>query len=263
MAVDPVLDGVEHEAVAVQERVLLAGVDPPAPQDLVPDLMAVVDELLDRVGDLELVARRRADRAHRVVDRGREEVHADQREIRRRIGRLLDEPHDVAAHVELGDAEVARVLDVREQDLRGGRLAGLAQLGRLVARGVERVDERAQVVLQHVVAEVHDEVVVAQEVAGDEHAVRQPARRVLLDVGDLDAELRTVADRGLDLGPGVAHGDHDGDVLDAGRRELLDAVEDDRLVGDRDELLRARVGDRTQAGAGAAGEDQALHPTKK
>ena len=54
--------------------------------------------------------------------------------------------------------------------------------------GLERVDERAQVLLQHVVAEVHDEVVVAEEVARDQHAVREAERCVLRDVGDLDAE---------------------------------------------------------------------------
>ena len=36
-------------------------------------------------------------------------------------------------------------------------------------------------------------------------------------------------------------------------------VEEDRLVGHRHELLGAGVGDRPQPGAGAAGEDQALH----
>ena len=45
-----------------------------------------------------------------------------------------------------------------------------------------------EVLLEHVVAEVHDEVVVAEEVARDEHAVREPERLVLADVGDLDAE---------------------------------------------------------------------------
>src|SRR6478752_444987 len=44
VTVDAVIDGVEHEPVAMQERVLLAGVDPPAPQDLVPYLVAVVDQ---------------------------------------------------------------------------------------------------------------------------------------------------------------------------------------------------------------------------
>ncbi len=210
VAVDPVLDRVEHETVAVEERVLLAGVDPPALEDLVGDGVAVVEEALDRVGDLELVAARRLDDAHRVVDRRREEVHADQREIRRRVRRLLDQPHDVAPHVELDDAEVAGIVDVREQDLGGRRRADfLAELRVPVTRLVEPVDEAAQVVLQHVVAEVHHEVVVAEEVAGDQHAVGQTAGRVLLDVGDLDAELRAVADRSPDLGPGLADDDAD------------------------------------------------------
>ena len=43
-----------------------------------------------------------------------------------------------------------------------------------------------------------------------------------------------------------------------GRGHRLDAVEQHRLVGDRHELLGARVGDRAQARALAAGEDQSL-----
>ena len=76
----------------------------------------------------------------------------------------------------------------------------LAELGRAIARLFEPIDEHAQVVLEHVVAEVHDEVVVAEEVVRDEHAVREAARRVLVDVRDLDAEVRAVADGGADLG---------------------------------------------------------------
>ena len=80
-------------------------------------------------------------------------------------------------HVELGDAELARIVDVREQDLRGGRLAACSpSSGGAIARRQEAVDEGSEVVLEHVVAEVHDEVVVAEEVAGDEHAVREPER---------------------------------------------------------------------------------------
>ena len=133
-------------------------------------------------------ARRRLDRAHRVVDRAVEQVDADEREVGRRIGRLLDQAHDLAVGVDLGHAELARVVDVGEQDLRGGRPPALAQLGRARrAAASNAVDELAEALLEHVVAEVHDEVVVAEEVAGDEHAVRQAERRVLRDVGDLDA----------------------------------------------------------------------------
>ncbi len=45
---------------------------------------------------------------------------------------------------------------------------------------------------------------------------------------------------------------------DARRRHRLDPVEQDRLVGHRHELLGRRVGDRAQARAATAGEDQAL-----
>ena len=66
LAVDAGLDRVEHQPVAVEQRILLAGVDPPALQDLVRDPVAMIDEPLDRVGDLELTARRRLDRRARL-----------------------------------------------------------------------------------------------------------------------------------------------------------------------------------------------------
>ena len=54
---DVELDGLEHEAVALQQGLQLAGVLPPAVEHLVAHPVAVVDEPLDRVGDLELAAR--------------------------------------------------------------------------------------------------------------------------------------------------------------------------------------------------------------
>ena len=164
--------------------------------------VAVVDEPLDRVGDLELVARRRLDRPYGLVDRCREDVDPDQREIRRRVGGLLDEPDDAAVRVDLGHAELAGVVDVREQDLGRGRSRGSRpSSGWPVARREEPVDEGPQVVLQHVVAEVHDEVVVAEEVgARSSTQCASPSGCVLRDVGELDPELGAVAERGLDLG---------------------------------------------------------------
>ena len=143
-----------------------------------------------------------------------------------------------------------------EQDLRGGRRPSSRER-RLRALGLEAVDELGEALLQHVVAEVHHEVVVAEEVVGDEHAVGEAERRVLGDVGDLDAEAGAVADRLRISSRGVA--DDDADLGDPGLGHVLDAVEEDRLVGDRHELLGAGVGDRAQAGARAAGEDQTLH----
>ena len=65
--------------------------------------------------------------------------------------------------------------------------------------GLEGLDELGDALAQQVVAEVHHEVVVAQELAGDEHAVGQAERRVLGDVGDLGTPAGAVADGLADL----------------------------------------------------------------
>jgi len=68
---------------------------------------------------------------------------------------------------------------------------------------------------EEVVAQVHDELVVAEELARDEHAVGEHEGGVLPDVGDLEAEPGPVAD-----------------VPDR-----LEPVEEHGLVGHRDQLL--------------------------
>ena len=71
------------------------------------------------------------------------------------------------------------------------------------------------------------------------------------------APARAVADRRANLRLRVA--DDDADVADAGGDERLEPVEEHRLVGDRDQLLGARVGDGTEARALAAAQNQAFH----
>ena len=146
---------------------------------------------------------------------------------------------------ELGDAELRRVVDLGEQDLR------------VVRAGTELVDELGDAADDEVVAEVHDEVVVAEEVLRDEHAVGQAQRGLLLDVGHADAELGAVADGRLDLGRGVA--DDDADVGDARVADRLEAVEQHRLVGHRHQLLGGGVRDGPQPRACTTGQDQCLH----
>ena len=177
--------------------------------------------------------------------RGREHVDADQREVGGGLRGLLDQPRHAAVGVELGDAVVLRVRHAREQDQR---------LGLVAAEVRHQVLDAA---LEQVVAEVHHERVAAEERLRGQHGVREPERRVLLDVGDLDPELRAVAGRLADLAAGLGR-DDDPDFADARGGHRLDAVEEHRLVGDGDELLRRRIGDRAQARALAAREDQAL-----
>jgi len=61
------------------------------------DAQAGVDQVLDCIGDLELAARARRDRARSVVDGGGEHVDADEREVAARLRRLLRERDDAVA----------------------------------------------------------------------------------------------------------------------------------------------------------------------
>ena len=80
---------------------------------------------------------------------------------------------------------------------------------------------------------------------------------VLADVGHFGPELLTITDRRDDLVTGVA--DNDADLRDARSDHLLDAVEENRLVGHEHELLGAGVSDRPQPRSRPAREDQTLH----
>ena len=194
LAVDLRLDAVQHEPVGLEHVVQAAGVLPPAAHDVRLDALAVVDEVLDRVGDLQLAARAGLDRPRRVVDAGGEHVDADEREVRGGLGRLLDEPLDAVA-VELGHAVVLGIVDGRQQDQR---------VGPARAEGLDEIGDPA---LQEVVAEVHDERLAVEVRLGGQRRVRQAARPVLLDVRDRDAELRAVAGGGADLGAGLGRDD--------------------------------------------------------
>jgi len=175
-----------------------------------------------------------------LEDRRVEHVDADQRQVGRRDLGLLDEPHHLAVP-ELGDAELGRIGHAGEQDLA---------LRLLVA---EARDERLELLADQVVAQVHAEGVRAQEGLGDEDRVGESQRSVLLDVRHRHAEVPTVADRVTDLLVGLA--DHDADLADAGSRQRLDPIEEDGLVGHRDQLLGRGEGDGAEPRSAPAGED--------
>ena len=208
-----------------------------------------VEQPLDRVGDLQLVPPARPDRGDRVVDRRTEQVDAREREVAARTGRLLLQADDPSRRVELGHAELPRVGHPGQQDHR-------VRVARVVGP-LELLDERVDAADEDVVAEVHDERLVTEEVARDEHRVGQAERCLLAQVGDLQPERRPVADRRPDLGLGVA--DDDADLGDPGRGHRVERVEEHRAVGHRDELLGRGVRERAQPRAGTAAEHERLH----
>ena len=249
---DSRFERLEDEPVALEQRILLAGVDPPAVEDLVADPVAAIDQPLDRVGDLELAAGRRLYCRDGFMDHWVEEVDADEREIGRRFKGLFDQSSHLPGRIQVGDPKLARVIDAGEQDLCRRRFGSTTR-----ASSLEAFDELVQPVLEHVVAEVHHEVAIAQEIARDQHAVSEPERSPLRDVRDVNAPARSVANRALDLGSGIA--DDNADFLDPGLGHGLNAIEEDRLVGDGYQLFGTGVRDRAEPRSRSAGKDEALH----
>jgi hypothetical protein len=140
---------------------------------------------------------------------------------------------------------VLRLVHRREHDL-----AVPGAVGKLA-------DQVADAALDHVVAQKHDEALVAQEIVADLDGVGQAQRRLLRDVGDLDAPAFALPDGLADLVAGVA--DDDADVVDARLADRLDHAEEDGFVGHRHQLLGAVEGDGVEPGALAAAQDQAFH----
>ena len=167
LAVDPPLDRVEHEPVGGEHVLELAGVLPPALDDVRLDAAARVDQVLDRVGDLELAAAPRA--RSRGPRRGRAAVNMYTPTSARSVlgSRGFSTSRTTVPSSQLGDPVVLGIGDRREQDQRVGLV------------GAERRDEVLDPALQQVVAEVHDERRVAEERLGGQHRVGEAERRVL------------------------------------------------------------------------------------
>ena len=196
--------------------ILLAGVDPPAraaPRAARGDPW--FDQPLDRVGDLELAARRRLDRAHCLVDRGvNRYTPASARSEGGSAGFSTSCTMSPSASTSATPNWRGSATCASRICATGGRRSPSPSTCWAIARDAsKRSTNVRRSLLEHVVAEVHDEVVVAEEVARDQHAVREPERRVLLDVGDLDAQAGAVADGGPDLGRGGVDADDDAELL--------------------------------------------------
>ena len=164
-----------------------------------------------------------------TLDGRSEDVDTDQGEIGGWLLGLFDQSYDISALIENRDSELLRVVDSGQQDLRISRCRN------------ELLDELADAADEKVVAQVHDEVVITEELLGDEDTVRETERCLLREVGHLDAQIRAVANGVLDLTRRVAN--DDADVGDTRVANGLQAIEQNRLVGNRHQLLCRRVGD--------------------
>ena len=200
-------------------------------------------------GDLQLAARGRLNLMGLGGDVARVEVQAgDGVGALGALGLLLDGDGPPLA-VELDDAEALGFVHVVAEDRGAARLRVLDGLLEVAAEAVA---------IEDVVAEHQGARLAGDELLADGEGLRQAVRRGLLGVGEVHAVARAVPEQALEVGEVRRRGD-DQDVPDARQHEGGQRVVDHGLVVDRQQLLGGHERERVQAGAGPAGEDDALH----
>ena len=174
-----------------------------------------------------------------------EDVDAGDGEVRLRLRRLLLDREHPALAVEGDDAVAVGVGDLVAEDRAAlGPLAGALQ------------EHRQVVAEEDVVAEHHGRGGAVEEVLGEDVGLREPLGLRLRDVLEAHPPLAAVPEQPPELVLVLGRGDDD-DLAQAGEHQHRQRIVDHRLVVERQQLLRQRVGDRVEPGAGAAGEDDA------
>ena len=201
------------------------------------------------VGNLELAAGRRLDLAGLGGHVARVEVQAGDGVGALGLGGLLLDGDGPPLAVELHDAEALGVVHVVAEDRRAARLC--------VLDGARQVARKA-VAVEDVVAKHERARLAVNELLADGEGLRQAVGAGLLGVGEVDAVARAVPEQALEVGEVGRRGD-DQDVTDARQHEGGQRIVDHGLVVDRQQLLGGHEGERVQARAGPAGEDDAFH----
>ena len=181
----------------------------------------------------------------RVDDLALEHVAARVDLVGRRILRLLQERGDHAVRIGRHTTECARITDPDQMQ---------RDVGVVVVMGGEQGAEVGAG--QHVAVEHHRGVV--PQLRRDVGDAAAGAERLLLDdVVDLQAELRSVTELGLEHLRLVGRAEHD--VLDARRGDPRQQVGQERQTGGRQHRLGRRQRQRPQPGALPADEDDGVH----
>ena len=100
-------------------------------------------------------------------------------------------------------------------------------------------DELFKTLLEHVVAQIHNEIVIAQKLVGDQHAVRQAEGFILRNVSNFDTELAAIADRRFDFF--ARRADNDANFANACSCHRFYSIKQDRLIRNWYKLFGARM----------------------
>ncbi|MEZ4558202.1 MAG: hypothetical protein R2854_17495 [Caldilineaceae bacterium] len=192
-------------------------------------LVVVVHQPLDGVGDLQFAAPTRVDAVDGFEDVVVEHVDAHQRQIALGIARLFHQTQDAPRLVQFGHAVAFGMVHLREHHLV------------VPAAAVELADQVVDAALDHVVAQEHDEAVVAQKVPADfDGAWARPKGASWGNVGDVDAPAPPVAHGVPDLAP--VSPTTMPILIGCRLPDRLNDAEEHGLVGHRHQLLRVSKG---------------------
>ena len=128
--------------------------------------LLLVNEPLNRVGDFELAAWRRLDRAHRFINCLVKQIHTYESKITWWIFWLLNKSHNVSVFVDFGNTKLFWILNMTQQNLCSRRLWSTCSTSIF-----EVVYKLRKTLLKHVVTEVHHKVFITQEVVRYKNAV--------------------------------------------------------------------------------------------
>ena len=202
-----------------------------------------------KVGDLQLAAGRRLDLVRLGGDVARVEVQAGDGVAGLRLGGLLLDGDGLALAIELHDTEALGVVHMVTEDRGAARLR--------VLDGLLEVT-RESVTVEDVVAEHEGARLAGDELLADGEGLSQAVGARLLGVGQVHAVARAVPEQALKIWK-VCRRRDDQNVPNARQHKGGQRVVDHGLVVDRQQLLGGHERERVQAGAGPAGENDALH----
>lgn len=224
------------------------GVEPggTAAEDFDVELLGLEVEAVE-IGDFELAARGRFEAAGARHDGFIVEVNPGDGVIGFWIRGFFLERMNAAGGVEFDDPVAFGVGDVITENRRAGGAAGGAFEGFYKIVSVKEIitqDEGGRLAVEEA------------DVLGDVEGLSESVGAGLFSVGKFETEVGAIAEEFFEERQISGRGD-DENIADAGEHEDGQRVINHRLVVDRHELLGDCDGQREQAGAGAAGENDA------
>src|SRR5580704_16375232 len=245
----PMLDR-SYELSGLQERVVSAGVEPRITASKLDDLQLLEAQIVPvYIADLEFTTGRRAQGGcyfkHGVVIK----IEPGDRPVGQELAGLLDNIGRLVGIIEFEHGVTVGLADMMSE--YGRALHSPGGFGEFGAQPVP---------VEQIIAENKRDAVRADELTPKNESMSKTDRFILRQVVEPDAPCRPVAKKPL-IERQMFGCRYQQQVADSGQHENRQRIINHRLVVDRHQLFVHGERRRVKPGAGAAGEDDALHAT--